>query len=676
VASWSTNDYVKYYSRGGLDAWPATSYLNLWVCNLSGGVLGYAQFPGGAAATDGVVLLYSSVGSMLSPTAGAPYNLGRTATHEVGHWLNLYHIWGDDGTACTGSDNCSDTPNQAGENYGCPAYPKTDGCTSASPGVMFMNYMDYTDDNCMNMFTAGQSTRMNALFASGGSRVGLLSSLGCVAPSGCPAPTAATISNVSGTGATITWTAATGATSYTLQYCVSGTTTCTSTTTTGTSVTLSGLTGGTTYTYSVTSTCSTGTSTALTGTFSTFATSCGNPTSLTAGSVTSSGATLSWGAVSGALSYNLQYKTSASTTWTTINTTATSRVLTGLTANTIYNWQVQAVCNGLSGTYVAGTNFTTLAAASCGNPTGLVAGSITSSGATLTWTAVTGAASYNVQYKTSTATTWTTTTSTTASKSITGLSAGTVYNWQVQAVCTGASSSYVAGANFTTLASTTCTDTYESNNTSTTSKTISTNTDIRALISSTSDVDWFQFSTVAPNTNINITLTTLPADYDLTLYNSNASSILATSANAGTTSESIIRNTTAAATYKIKVFPYSGSSTTTCYTLRVNVGSTAFRLFEDGSFDNLADNVDMNSFVLYPNPAFNEVNITYNAIEEGKISVNLYDMVGKQSLNQVMNVNGGYNKFSLDVSTLSKGIYFVEVLHNNERTIKKLVIER
>ena len=92
VTSWSTNDYVKYYSRGGLDAWPATSYLNLWVCNLSGGVLGYAQFPGGAAATDGVVLLYSSVGSMLSPTSSSPYNLGRTATHEVGHWLNLYHI--------------------------------------------------------------------------------------------------------------------------------------------------------------------------------------------------------------------------------------------------------------------------------------------------------------------------------------------------------------------------------------------------------------------------------------------------------------------------------------------------------------------------------------------------------------------------------------------------------
>ena len=321
-------------------------------------------------------------------------------------------------------------------------------------------------------------------------------------------------------------------------------------------VVISGLTGGTTYTYSLTSTCATGTSSTISGTFTTLATSCGNPTGLTAGSITSSGATLSWTAVAGAISYNVQYKTSTATTWTTVTTTTNSTSITGLTANTLYNWQVQSVCNGLAGTYVAGTNFTTLATASCGNPTGLATSGITSSGATLSWTAVTGANSYNIQYKKSTATSWTTTTSATASKSLTGLSASTIYNWQVQAVCTGANSSYVAGVNFTTLASTTCSDTYESNNTSTTSKTIATNTDIRALISSSTDIDWFQFSTVAPNTNINVTLTTLPADYDISLYNSAASVILGSSANAGTTSESIIHNTTGAATYKLKVFPY------------------------------------------------------------------------------------------------------------------------
>ncbi|HUM46518.1 MAG TPA: zinc metalloprotease, partial [Chitinophagales bacterium] len=165
--SFSQNDDAKHNSTGGSDAWPAGSYLNLWVCNLGGGLLGYAQFPGGAAATDGVVVLYSSVGSIASPGTAAPYNKGRTATHEVGHWLNLYHIWGDDGTGCTGSDQCADTPNQADENYGCPTFP-TVSCSNTPNGDMFMNYMDYTDDGCMNMFTAGQKARMQALFGTGG----------------------------------------------------------------------------------------------------------------------------------------------------------------------------------------------------------------------------------------------------------------------------------------------------------------------------------------------------------------------------------------------------------------------------------------------------------------------------------------------------------------------------
>ncbi|KAA9333439.1 T9SS type A sorting domain-containing protein [Hymenobacter busanensis] len=177
--SWGTDDAMKRASTGGLDAWNSSKYLNLWVCNLSGGVLGYAQFPGGAAATDGVVILTSAFGK--GGSASAPFNLGRTGTHEVGHWLNLNHIWGDDGTACTGTDNVSDTPNQADENYGTPSYPQS-SCSNTSD--MFMNYMDYVDDAAMYMFSTGQSSRMNALFATGGARAGLLTSVGGTAPGG------------------------------------------------------------------------------------------------------------------------------------------------------------------------------------------------------------------------------------------------------------------------------------------------------------------------------------------------------------------------------------------------------------------------------------------------------------------------------------------------------------
>ena len=168
--SFGTNNSVKYASQGGTDAWPASSYLNIWICNIGGGILGYAQFPGGNAATDGVVLDYRYVGT--TGTATYPFNLGRTATHEVGHWLNLRHIWGDGG--CSFDDYVSDTPLSDAANYYCAT-----GHVSCGSVDMVENYMDYSDDACMNLFTTGQKSRMRALFGAGGARASLLNSNGC-----------------------------------------------------------------------------------------------------------------------------------------------------------------------------------------------------------------------------------------------------------------------------------------------------------------------------------------------------------------------------------------------------------------------------------------------------------------------------------------------------------------
>jgi hypothetical protein len=169
------DDAIK--SASGATAWPADRYLNVWVCTLAGGLLGYAQFPGGPAKTDGVVILNSAFGTRGS--AEAPFDAGRTATHEVGHWLNLLHIWGDDDLGCRGSDNVSDTPNQAGSNVGCPDFPHP-SCRNGPDGDMFMNYMDYTDDACMQMFTKGQVARMHATLA--GPRAKLVGETPQVAP--------------------------------------------------------------------------------------------------------------------------------------------------------------------------------------------------------------------------------------------------------------------------------------------------------------------------------------------------------------------------------------------------------------------------------------------------------------------------------------------------------------
>ena len=168
--SFGTNDQVKFTSSGGKDAWPASDYLNIWVCDISGSILGYAQFPGGSPSTDGVVNDYQYFGT--TGTATAPFNLGRTMTHEVGHYLNLRHIWGDGG--CGVDDLVSDTPASDDANYGCAL-----GHVSCGTTDMVQNYMDYSDDACMNLFTEGQKSRMRALFSAGGFRVSLLSSNGC-----------------------------------------------------------------------------------------------------------------------------------------------------------------------------------------------------------------------------------------------------------------------------------------------------------------------------------------------------------------------------------------------------------------------------------------------------------------------------------------------------------------
>jgi Pregnancy-associated plasma protein-A/Secretion system C-terminal sorting domain len=167
---WDSDDQIKYSSKGGDDAWDSKFYLNIWVGNLRG-LLGYSSVPGCAPAIDGVVISTGAFGTINMP---AHYNLGRTAVHEVGHWLGLKHIWGD--TYC-GNDLVDDTPKQGNFTAGCPGGFRS-SCDNGTLGDMYMNYMDFTDDGCMNLFTAGQRERMRAQFQAGGPRNELLVSKG------------------------------------------------------------------------------------------------------------------------------------------------------------------------------------------------------------------------------------------------------------------------------------------------------------------------------------------------------------------------------------------------------------------------------------------------------------------------------------------------------------------
>ncbi len=315
--SFGTNDNMKFNNKGGLDAWSTGDYLNIWVCNISGGILGYAQFPGGNAATDGVVIDYQYYGTI--GTATAPFDLGRTGTHEVGHWLNLRHIWGDGG--CNLDDFVSDTPVSDAPNYGCAL-----GHISCSTEDMVQNYMDYSDDACMNLFTSGQSGRMNALFASGGARESLVNSDGC--GQGTEPTCTDGIQNGDEEGVDC------GGTN--CDPC--DTPTCSDGIQNGDEEGVDC--GG-----SNCDPCSGG--------------SCDIPTGTSASNIKPKKARLNWSAVGSATSYNIQVDEAGQTNWNSYSTTNTNITISGLSNNQSYDWRVEAVCGSETSGYSSICNFTT-----------------------------------------------------------------------------------------------------------------------------------------------------------------------------------------------------------------------------------------------------------------------------------------------------------------------------
>ncbi len=248
---------VKHFSTGGLDAWDPTRYLNIWVCNLQT-YAGYAQFPTtGLNATYGVVVAYSCFG-FTDPTT-IYRGGGACTTHEIGHCLNLRHIWGDDGTACTGTDYCDDTPNQAGStlSWTIISGEVTDACSPVTPGIMYQNFMDYTRDIAQANFTPDQTLRMQACFASGGPLVPLLSSNAGTPPSACEIPTGLGTSTLSRTSATLSWTHMyNNSNLYNIRYKKASATAWTTTTSGTNSLPITGLVKNTNYEFQVENVCS------------------------------------------------------------------------------------------------------------------------------------------------------------------------------------------------------------------------------------------------------------------------------------------------------------------------------------------------------------------------------------------------------------------------------------
>ncbi len=485
----------------------------------------------------------------------------------------------------------------------------------------------------------------------------------------CDAPTGLTSSNITSSGANVSWLAVSNANNYSVDYKAASSTTWTSATASTTSLSVYlNLLAGTVYDWRVKTNCTGNISVYSIAQVTTLsAISCGTPSSLASSAITTNSATVTWGSVSGASTYSVDYKTSTSTAWINLVNSNTTRSvnITGLSEGKVYNWRVRSVCSAGAGAY-ATAQFTTLI--TCNAPTALSSTDITVSEATVSWATVSGAANYSVDYKTSAVTTWTNAiTSTTATTyKLTALTASTIYNWRVKTNCSGNASGY-SSSQFTTSAP--CPDVLEPNNSLTAAAPITTGTDVVAKIASSTDLDFYSFNNSASQNNIKITLTNLPANYDMKLYNP-AGTAVATAALTGTANETINYNTTVVGTYKVVVYGYNKvSSTTKCYALKVITGSASFAPEIYG----LQLDVQ-NNFHIYPIPASKNVSIIFaeNLKSIGELSV--ANPSGKTLISKKISVNEGINYYELDVSKLPNGVYFIRIANSAKVRTQKLVI--
>lgn len=394
----------------------------------------------------------------------------------------------------------------------------------------------------------------------------------------CPSPTQLSTTQVGPTSATLNWDAVTGALGYRVEFklSIASTWTLAIASTTSTSYTLTGLNQQSTYQWRVSTICSAGSSGNTESQFTT-GTSCPAPLGLQTGSVTKNSAMLSWTAVTPATSYEVEYRTTGSTTWLNwaMGVTQTETELTGLEEGTSYEWRVRAACSTEFGIY-SQAQFTT--AITCLAPSNLETTGITSSSAQLNWTGVTGATGYDLEFRTLGNSSWISLGTNISGNSfgLTGLSSETTFEWRVRTNCgplSGASD--FIQSSFTTLVQV-CPDPYESNETRATAKLIGT-TPINARIASPTDQDWFEVRIGSgKSTNVRVSLSNLPSNTYLHLYNASGT-LLASSEQSRATGQIVIFNSNATrVSYYVQVIGDGASFSNSCYTLLAETNTQAY----------------------------------------------------------------------------------------------------
>ncbi len=384
--------------------------------------------------------------------------------------------------------------------------------------------------------------------------------------------------------------------------------------------------------------------------------SCGTPSGLAATNITTTTATVGWDALTGANSYDVDYKIHTATYWTNAATATTSLTvdLSGLSANTLYDYRVRSNCSSGTGDYNT-SQFTT----SCAIPSGLTATNITATTATVSWNS-TGASSYDVDYKVHTAATWTNaaTATTSLNANLSGLSANTLYDYRVRSNCS--SSSDYATSQFTTISSTSCNGIYDGtiHNSFATAVSIPLNTNVNGTISTATDTDFYKF-TVIQTGYVTVTLSTLPANYDLYVYNDKFKQYKP-STKPNTRTETVTKSMSTGIHYIKVVGVNNAFDAVNCYTLNVTPASGLL----NSESPNINAAIAANSLRLFPNPVSSVLNVNTSGIGSGAI-IKVVDIFGKTVLSQqIISSNSRIN-----VRKLASSTYLLIVINKNGNII-------
>jgi hypothetical protein len=310
----------------------------------------------------------------------------------------------------------------------------------------------------------------------------------------------------------------------------------------------------------------------------------------------------------------------------------------------------------------------------CLVPRDLAASNIAASSADLGWSSVNGVQGYNVRYRDAKTIDWITgyVNAPLTTLTIDGLTGSTEYEFQVQAICGEENMSNFSYSGTFITSGPACYDNYEPNQSMGGSTPIPVNTNISGLISPWGDADWFSFNNVSTKKNVRITLTNLPADYNVALYNQWGTEI-GISQNTGLADELIIYKTSVVETFYVKVYGASSAEwdPVRCYTLRADISKTPFK-----SLETVNDTYDAADITIYPNPATRELNIDFNSVSESIATLRLISLTGQIILNREIKTVEGKNHCVLDLSNFPNGLYSFELVSKDQISFRKVIVTK